>query len=180
MLKLELNGGGGPELWCELSPWPPDVVMAAGSCWSCSCDEALLVVAEGSHGPGGQERELEIWYCPPPPPDRSVSACVTAGLWLCEDDVVVAAWVWSTLKWFSLKDFVVLLSCPNNLTLTTWFNFPNGHLVSISGSNSRDSWMLFNFSSRHVSLSSIMSWRLFTSDTISYTEFWVWNEIFFS
>ena len=62
----------------------------------------------------------------------------------------------------------------------------------MSGRSSRESWMLLSFSSRQESRSSIRSWtanqrwvlwrlldqsqltwRLFTSDTISYTEFWV-------
>ena len=49
------------------------------------------------------------------------------------------------------------------------------HLVRRSGSISRESWMEVSFSSRQVSRSSMMSCRLFTSDTISYTEFCVWR-----
>ena len=62
------------------------------------------------------------------------------------------------------------------LTYLTWrCKIKGPHLDNMSGSSSRLSWMLLSFSSRQLSLSSIMSWRLFTSDTISYTEFWVWN-----
>ncbi len=50
-------------------------------------------------------------------------------------------------------------------------------LVRRSGRSSRETWMFVSLSSREAILSSIMSCRLFTSLTISYTEFCVWKEV---
>ena len=45
----------------------------------------------------------------------------------------------------------------------------------MSGSTSKEHCMEFIRSSRLAIRSSMMSWRLFTSERISYTLFWVWN-----
>jgi hypothetical protein len=47
--------------------------------------------------------------------------------------------------------------------------------VNTSGNNSNCSWIALNLSSRDVNRSSKTSWRVFKSDTISYTVFWVYN-----